>query len=747
MKPEILKNELLSMTATLLGDNRTLGLKMQGFSMFPTFKEDDYGYIESCTSESLTKGDLVVFRHNNTLVAHRLIDIKEKNGAKIFIAKGDKNYHNDAPFTENELVGKVISFKRNDKLKNTNSPFMRWQRFIALNFHNVFIPMYNLQILIKSHLSNFKYILKSLIKNVNLFAKGSTKLLIINAIIAILQGVMPFVLIVCIKLLIDALTNISTQNLGIQFHLILLLIVTASVFLISGLLTEIRSYFSEKLSQSVILHIYEKLHSKHASLDLSHYESPTDQDKIHRAVQEASFRPIKIINELLTAIRSIAASLFLIGLFITIKWYLIALLIIAILPGVFFRLKFSRKLYKLKETQSTKEREMYYFNRVHTGFPFAKEMKLFGFFQFFKVRFNQKQADLFEEKISLRKSELRVNIAAQVFAVLLIFVALGYVSYLKLNGAISIGTVVLFFFAFQRGYSVLNDLFYSLTKIVEDNTYLNDFMDFLNMPTSSDLSEENATFTLEKEIKIENVRFKYETSKRDALKALNISIPAGKTVAFVGANGSGKTTLIKLLCGFYQPMEGHIFYDGNDARLIGQHKICKNITAVFQDFALYNISALENLCLGDVDAPIDLERAKKAAKAAGIDTVLENLPDGYSNLLGNLFKTGEELSIGQWQKIAIARAYYRNSPFIIMDEPSSALDAQAESQIINSLKLLAHNKTAIIISHRLSTVKMADLIFLFCEGEVIESGSHQELIALKGKYFELFNKSNSPEFL
>jgi len=745
MKPEILKNELLSMTATLLGDNRTLGLKMQGFSMFPTLKEDDYGYIESCSSESLTKGDLVVFRHNNTLVAHRLIDIKEINGAKIFIAKGDKNYHNDAPFTEKELVGKIISFKRNDKLKNTNSPFMRRQRFIALNFHNVFIPLYNFQILIKSHLSNFNSILKSLIKNVNLVAKGSSKLLIINAIIAILQGVMPFVLIVCIKLLIDSLTNISTQNPNIQLNFILLLIATASVFLISGILTEIRSYFSEKLSQAVILRIYEKLHSKHASLDLSHYESPTDQDKIHRAVQEASFRPIKIINELLTAIKSIAASLLLIGLFITIKWYLIALLIIAILPGVFFRLKFSRKLYKLKETQSTKEREMYYFNRVLTGFPFAKEMKLFGFFNFFKIRFNQKQADLFEEKISLRKSELRVNISAQIFAVLLIFVALGYVSYLKLNGAISIGTVVLFFFAFQRAYSVLNDLFYSLTKILEDNTFLNDFKAFLKMPTSSDLSEESAMFTLEKEIKIENVRFKYETSKRDALKSININIPAGKTVAFVGANGSGKTTLIKLLCGFYQPVEGYILYDGIDATLIGQNKICKNITAVFQDFALYNITALENLGLGDVDAPIDLEKAKKAAQAAGIDTVLENLPDGYSNLLGNLFKTGEELSIGQWQKIAIARAFYRNSPFIIMDEPSSALDAEAESQIIDSLKNLAHNKTAIIISHRLSTVEMADLIYFFHDGEVVESGSHQELIALKGKYFELFIKNTSPQ--
>jgi len=180
MKPEILKNELLSMTETLLEDNRNLGLKMQGYSMFPTLKEDDYGYIESCNSESLKKGDLVVFRHNNSLVAHRFISIKEQNGSKILLARGDKNHHYDAPFTENELLGKLISFKRKDKLKKTNSLFMKWQRFIALNFHNVFIPMYNFQILIKSHLSNFNSILKSLIKNVNLVAKGSSKLFIMS---------------------------------------------------------------------------------------------------------------------------------------------------------------------------------------------------------------------------------------------------------------------------------------------------------------------------------------------------------------------------------------------------------------------------------------------------------------------------------------------------------------------------------------------------------------------------------------
>jgi len=227
------------------------------------------------------------------------------------------------------------------------------------------------------------------------------------------------------------------------------------------------------------------------------------------------------------------------------------------------------------------------------------------------------------------------------------------------------------------------------------------------------------------------------------LKGVNISIPAGKTVAFVGANGSGKTTLIKLLCGFYQPDTGMISFDGINSRSIGQEKICENITAVFQDFALYNIPAIENLGLGNVKAELNLDRAMNAARDAGIADVIERLPDGYNTLLGNLFKGGEELSIGQWQKIAIARAFYRDSPLILMDEPSSALDASSELQIIRSLKTLSSDKTAVIISHRLSTVQWADLIYLFDKGEVLESGSHSDLMALKGKYYTLFNTANT----
>jgi ATP-binding cassette, subfamily B, bacterial len=744
MKKENLNNQLIDIAESLLDDHHILNFSMHGNSMYPTMKEGDCGQVGKCHPDDLKIGDIVVFKLHGKLVAHRLIDIFQQKEVRMFMAKGDKNFQKDAPFTERDIIGIITSIQRNGKTIKIDSRLMKYHHYIAGHFSKILIPVYDLQLRAKSHFLSLKNSLEQFRHNLRLITEKSGKLFLSNSVIAILQGIFPFLIIVCIKSLIDQLTKSTTSGFQQPSVFIALLIATALVFLASAVLSEISSYYLEKLSQSVSKRIYAKLHSKHASLDLSNYENSEKQDKIHRAVQEASYRPVKILNELLVGIKSVASALFLIGLFISIRWYLVFILLIAIAPGVFLRLKISRKLYRLKESQSTREREMYYYNRILTGFPFAKELRLFGFVDFFEHRFTVTQNTLFSQKIELRKSEIRLGIIAQLFAVTLIFLSLGFVSYLKITNEISIGTVVLFFFAFQRGYSVLNDFFRSITQILEDNTFLKDFTDFLNIPTRSALpSDTEQTFSLQKEIRFENVSFRYESSKRDALKSVNLTIPAGKTVAFVGANGSGKTTMIKLLCGFYSPDSGKIYFDKTDSEEIGQKSICHNITAVFQDFALYNITASENIELGNIHIKPEVDRAREAATAAGVGSVLEKLPDGYDTLLGNLFKGGEELSIGQWQKIAIARAFYRDSPLLLMDEPSSALDADSELQIINSLKKLSHNKTAVIISHRLTTVQWADLIYFFEEGQVKESGNHEELMNLKGKYYSLFQTAKN----
>ncbi len=727
---------LYDFVEALLDDELTLEIKTQGFSMFPVLKNGDTAQVEKCTSKDIKRGDILVFRHNGKFIAHRLHKVKTENGQIRFLAKGDNNGHYDPLFKENELVGKVRLIKQGGKEKRTDNLQGLLQKNLATGFPKFSTKLNNKLLHISNRIDGLKNYLRKLQSNYQLAAKDSGKEIFQNAVIALLQGILPFVLIICIKSLIDYLTQ-TTTNSGSDIWLFYgLLVLTALVFLANGISTELRSFFGEKLSQSIVKRMYASVQQKHLSLQLSHLENPKELDKIHRAVQEATFRPVKFINEILTLLKSIASALFLAGLFLTIKWYLAVMLIVSVIPGVLIRFRFARLFHKLKDSQSTAEREMYYHNRVLTGFPFAKELKLFHFSSFFADRFKNLQKRLFSERIQLRKSEVSWNVASHVFTVLLIFVSLAYVSYLKIQGEITIGAVVLFFFAFQRGYSVLSELFKSGTQLLEDTSYLDDVNRFFEI---NDLQiHHKGRMELKTAIRVENISFSYETSKREALRNINLTIPAGKTIAIVGANGSGKSTFIKLLCGFYQPTKGAIFYDNASTNDLGQQAISKNMAAVFQDFALYNVSALQNIALGNIDVKPDTEKITEAAKAAGIHEVLENLPKGYHTILGNTFYGGEELSMGQWQKLAVARAFYRNADLLIMDEPSSALDVYSETQIMESLRKMAEDKTAIIISHRLTSVQWADEIYLFDKGEIIEHGSHTHLLSLKGNYYNLY---------
>jgi ATP-binding cassette, subfamily B, bacterial len=745
MEHSNLQEQLKDFAEKLLDDGINIEVRMQGFSMFPTLKNGEIAQVEKCTTAQVKIGDLLVFKQKNRYIAHRLMKIQQRDGKLFLLAKGDNNYHFDPLFSENELIGKIKTVRKEAKIETITTLSYQIRKYFALRhkklstkFNQTHFRLFRMNEQIKEKLSFIR-------ANYNLVSSKSNKLIIINSLLSVLLGILPFLLIICIKVLIDKLTLVNTENehLIVGFYGILAL--TALVFLSNGIVSELKSFFGEKLSQSVSKRMYQEVQWKHFSLQLSHFENPKELDKIHRAVQESTYRPLKFLNELFTFEKSIASTLFLGGLFLSVKWYLAVLLLISVVPGVIIRLKFARKYHRLKNSQSTSEREMFYYNRVLTGFPFAKELKLFQFNSFFSNRFRELQKKLFGERISLRKSEINWNIASHIFSVILIFTSLAYVSLLKIQGAISIGEVVLFFFAFQRGYSVLSDLFRSITQISEDISYLNDVRSFFGI--ESNVGQQQNNMTLNAGITLKNVSFSYENSQREALKNINLTIPAGKTIAVVGANGSGKSTFIKLLCGFYQPAKGSIYFDSKSTAELGQMNIAKNTAAVFQDFALYNVSALQNIALGDIDKETNPELAIEAAKAAGIHDVLDKLPQGYNTILGNIFYGGEELSIGQWQKLAIARAIYRNADLLIMDEPSSALDVISEKQIMNSLQKYSKNRTSIIISHRLSTVHWADEILLFDNGEIIEQGTHAELMALHGKYEQLFLQSKNDDIL
>lgn len=733
-------NELFDMLESLANEQHLIRIKTKGYSMSPTIAPGDIVIVAPAKIHDLKIGDIVVFRTQQSMIAHRLVAVNVVNGQNICVAKGDNNRHVDAAFSADAIVGKVIRLERNNKhimLKNNwlKAFFMFRMPFLSYQFNRWPLSLKNLY----AKIIHFQH---DFFKNIQMASKGSMGLVFVNLFLAIMQAIMPFVLIYIFKFLIDGISNVQASDIQ-HSYLLFLLVLAAFTFFLNAILTDIRSYTSEKLAQSVNRYIYTLLHQQHAHLALSYYENHAEQDKIHRAVHEAGFRPLKIINETIQLTRSLIAAVVLFIVFISVQWYLVPLLFVAVLPSLIVRVIFAKKSYTLKKDLSSTERRMYYFNRVLTAFPFAKEMKLFGFASFFKNKFNVEQNKVFDANLKHKKAELKANVATQLFAVLLIFAALILVMQLFFDAKISLGTVVLFFFAFQRAYGVVSDLFSSLARLVSDQTFLKDFNWFMQIDTvTQKLNADTAkAFSLKKSIVCNGLTFKYETSKRNALNNVNFEIAAGSKVAFVGPNGSGKSTLVKMLCGFYTPNSGQILFDGKSIEAIGAEQLRANITAVFQDFALYYLSVSDNISLGDKSQAMDMTKVVAAAKAANVHDLIASLPSAYDSILGNQFENGEELSIGQWQKMAIARAFYRNTDLVIMDEPSSALDADAELQITETLKHLSHNKTAIVISHRLSTIRWVDKIFYFDNGCVIESGTHDELMTAKGAYYELWNKS------
>lgn len=728
--------KLIELAASILNDSIPLEIAMEGFSMYPCLRENDRAVLAKCSWKDIRKGDIIAFTQNGRLVAHRVIALNHDR--KTLLAKGDKNSYTDPEVAIGNVIGKITMIKRAKKEMPVDSIRGKIYRYIALQINKPEILAADFYLKVKNTILHLFKKYNDIRHNTRFVLSNSRKDLRANLIIATAQGTLPFAIIFCIKLLVDVLTQ--THIATSQTYFYLLLAVTAFFFLLNGLLAEANSYFSEKLGQSINRSVYKLLHHRHTEQQLSAYENPEKQNQIHRIVQEASYRPLKTINDLMLALKSGVSALLLTGIFISVRWYLVLILMLAVAPGIVVRLRMARSYYKLKESQSSGERVMYYYNRILTGFPFAKELRLFGFADYFRTLFHQTQDELYDSKLKVRRTELRKGIVAQLFAVILIFSTLAIVVRLSMQGLLPVGTVVLFLFAFQRGYSVINDLFRSVSQLAEDNVYLKDVVDFLQPDTTdSNPTTQPAPFSLHREIRFENVSFRYETSKREALSSINLTIPAGKTVALVGENGSGKTTFIKLLCGFYPPATGNIYFDDSTLDAIGPDIIRNHISAVFQDFALYNLSALENIALGNPAIAPDKSKARQAAEVAGIHDVIQQLPNGYDTLLGNLFKNGEELSIGQWQKIAIARAFYRDAPLILMDEPSSALDPKSEAQVIDGLKKLSEGKTAFIVSHRLSTIDWADVILFFEDGKIVEQGTHEELIARKGMYEKHFN--------
>jgi ATP-binding cassette subfamily B protein len=316
-----------------------------------------------------------------------------------------------------------------------------------------------------------------------------------------------------------------------------------------------------------------------------------------------------------------------------------------------------------------------------------------------------------------------------------------YFAYQTFQGALTVGGLVMYFQAVRRGSEFIQRLVRNMSHLYENNLFLSNLYEFLDLEpkTVRPAQPRSVPNPLVKGIAFEQVKFQYPGGTRQVLENINLTIRPGEHVALVGENGAGKTTFVKLLSRLYDPSEGSITLDGIDSRDLDASDLRKEISVLLQDFPKYYFTARENIWLGNIGAPRSSPRVVEAAKRAGIHDTLSSLPEGYETPLGRLFARGEELSIGEWQKVALARAFMRDSQIVILDEPTSAMDARAEYELFRNFHELTRGRTAILISHRLSSVRMVDRIFFLKNGKIVESGHHDDLVERDGEYAKLFN--------
>lgn len=580
----------------------------------------------------------------------------------------------------------------------------------------------------------FKKILQDYVQILRIIYKASPSNAVSYFVLVLFQSVVPVLSLYITKEIIDIITTPK----GHDFNEIIKLVIGFCVLqLISSVCSQMATYVNSLYQQKVGDYLSKRVLDKAISVDFSYYENPIYHDTLHLAQQQAVFKAAQLLNGFSNLLMQFSSVIMIASMLAYYYWQYAVIIMLLSLPLFAVKWFFSRKSFTEETKLAKTERESNYLQQVLTGLSYAKEVRLFGFGKEFISRYSALRKYLFEQRKSIQNKQNFYSViieAGEIVLVGFIFLSLAKNTWKQL---ITPGLFVIYLQGFQKLQSGTKSFLTALVQLFQHRMFIDHLFQFLAIPEKN-ANEVVVPFPVKpSKLEIKNLHFSYPDTKREILKDISLSCEKGQIIAIVGANGSGKSTLVKLLGKLYDYKEGSIAIDSIPLKNIDKETFRENSVFLFQDFEKYFMSVGESISLGSKEK-INIEKLKEAVKNSGANVFIDKMKKGFDTKLGRTFWMGEQLSGGEWQKLALARLFYRDADLVVMDEPTSALDAFSESELYNSLRVWGKEKMIILVSHRLFQLKKADVIYVMKNGCIVEKGDFDTLIAQKSYFCEMF---------